>query len=43
MGAVIHMEMRSVGVVAFVALMVLGIITGMITFYLFARVLQRLE
>ena len=32
------MEMRSVGVVAFVALMVLGAITGMITFYLFAQV-----
>ncbi|MGA7900446.1 MAG: plastocyanin/azurin family copper-binding protein, partial [Nitrososphaeraceae archaeon] len=30
--------MRSVGVVAFVALMVLGAITGMITFYLFAQV-----
>ena len=38
MGAVIHMEMGSVGVVAFVALMVLGAITGMITFYLFAQV-----
>jgi plastocyanin len=38
MGAVINMEMRSVGVVAFVALMVLGAITGMITFYLFAQV-----
>ena len=38
MGAVNHMEMRSVGVVAFVALMVLGAITGMITFYLFAQV-----
>jgi plastocyanin len=32
------MEMRSVGVVAFAALMVLGAITGMITFYLFAQV-----
>src|SRR5512133_2930509 len=38
MGVVINMGMRSVGVVAFVALIVLGAITGMITFYLFAQV-----
>jgi plastocyanin len=38
MGAIIHMEMRSVGVLAFASLMVLGAITGIITFYLFAQV-----
>jgi plastocyanin len=38
MGAIIHMEMRSVGVLAFASLMVLGAITGIITFYLFAKV-----
>jgi plastocyanin len=38
MGAIIHMEMRSVGILAFASLMVLGAITGIITFYLFAKV-----